>query len=431
MAIIPQTLVGWEEEITELGDLKRLQIVLETLPDERLMRKLEKERGNGRDDFPIRAMWNLLIAGIIFGHNSVASLLRELRRNIQLVHICGFGFRKLPQAHNMSRFIVLLLAHQAWIDEMFEELNQALYDMLKDYGKELAIDSKWLHSAANWQSKRKKADGRSETDAKKGVKKYSGIDKNGNAWEKIVTCFGFKVHLLVEATYELPVAYALTDAASSDITEGKKMVEELRVSRPEILSRCQHFMGDKGYDDTALIKSLKDEGVKAIIDKRVMWKAQEEKEVPGYENAYYDEAGNVYCYSKDKGTRRRMAPNGYEKSRDALRFKCPAQAYGVKCTQTKQCKCKNIRIPLATDQRIFTQVQRESCKWKRLYKLRTSVERVNSRLDGAYGFEERRTRGLARTKLHVGLSLLVMLAIAVWHAKQGQGVMLRSLVRVA
>jgi hypothetical protein len=431
MAIIPQTLVGWEEEINELGDLKRLQIVLETIPDEELMHKLEKKRGNGRDDFPVRAMWNLIIAGIVFGHNSIASLLRELRRNVQLVYVCGFGLRKLPQAHNMSRFIVLLLDHQDWIDEMFKEQSQALYDILKDFGKELAMDSKWLQSAAKRQSKKKKADGRSETDAAKGVKKYSGIKKDGSAWEKLATCFGFKVHLLVDATHELPVAYTVTDAAVSDITEGKKMVKELGGSRPEILERCRHFMGDRGYDDTTLIQMLKDKGVKAVIDKRALWKAQEEKEVPGYEEAYYDEAGNVYCYSRDKGTRRMMAPNGYEQDRDALRFKCPAQAYGIKCTQMEQCRCRNIRIPLATDQRIFTQVQRESYKWKRLYRMRTSVERVNSRLDGAYGFEERRTRGLARTKLHVGLALLVMLSIAVWRAKHSQGVMLRSLVRAA
>ena len=246
-----------------------------------------------------------------------------------------------------------------------------------------------------------------------------------------MSCFGFKIHLLVDAVYELPVAYTVTDAAASDITEGRKMLEEQIADRPEILEACDHLMGDKGYDDTALIEMLKDKGVKAVIDKRTLWKAQKEKEVPGYEDVYYDEAGNVYCYTKEKGTRRRMTPNGYEKDRDALRFKCPAQAYGVKCAESGECRCRNIRIPLATDQRIFTQVQRESYKWKRLYKMRTSVERVNSRLDGAYGFEERRTRGLARTKLHVGLALLVMLALAVWQAKNNRGEMVRSLLRVA
>ncbi|KIO63175.1 transposase [Caldibacillus thermoamylovorans] len=60
MAIIPQlSLFAWEE-IEELGDLERLRLVIEYMPDEQLMRVLEKERGKGRDDYPIRAMWNAL-----------------------------------------------------------------------------------------------------------------------------------------------------------------------------------------------------------------------------------------------------------------------------------------------------------------------------------------------------------------------------------
>ena len=56
MAIIPQrTLFSWEE-IEPLGDLERLQLVVETLPDEDLMRTLETARGRGRDAY--RAMWN-------------------------------------------------------------------------------------------------------------------------------------------------------------------------------------------------------------------------------------------------------------------------------------------------------------------------------------------------------------------------------------
>ena len=44
MAIIPQqTFFVWSE-IENLGDLERLNLVLEYMPDEELMRELEKER---------------------------------------------------------------------------------------------------------------------------------------------------------------------------------------------------------------------------------------------------------------------------------------------------------------------------------------------------------------------------------------------------
>jgi hypothetical protein len=55
MAIIPQISMFRWEEIESLGDLERLRLVLEYMPDEELMDKLERERKNGRDDYPVRA----------------------------------------------------------------------------------------------------------------------------------------------------------------------------------------------------------------------------------------------------------------------------------------------------------------------------------------------------------------------------------------
>ena len=432
MAIIPQKMLfGWEDDIDHLGDLARLKLVMDYLPDEALMCKLEKERGQGRDDFPVRAMWNLLLAGFVFGHEGDASLLRELGRNGQLKHFCGFGFGKIPKAYNLSRFRAMLLKHLDEVEGIFDELCGQLYGKLEGFGEELAIDSKWVESAANRQSQRKEPDGRSETEARKGVKTYSGVREDGSRWEKTVTCFGFKIHLLVDAVYELPVAFKVTDAAASDVAEGKKLLCVLKEERPEIINKAKYLMGDKGYDDTELIEWLKGEDVRAVIDKRSMWKAQAEKEVPGYEDAYYDEAGNVYCYTPDKGVRRMMTPNGYEKERDAARFKCPAQAYGRECPEQERCRCKNIRIPLSTDPRIFTQVQRESKRWKRYYNKRTAVERVNSRFDVTLGFEERLVRGKARMTLNTSLALAIMLAMASGRIANKQDDLMRSLVKAA
>jgi hypothetical protein len=40
-------------------------MVLRVIPDEALMRKLEAFRGKGRDDYPVRAVWNSLLAGVV------------------------------------------------------------------------------------------------------------------------------------------------------------------------------------------------------------------------------------------------------------------------------------------------------------------------------------------------------------------------------
>ncbi len=97
MAIIPQLrLFAWQD-LQALGDLERLPCVLEAMPDESLMRALETDCGRGRNEYPVRAMGNALLAGVVFQHPSVETLRRELARNGQLREICGFT-GKAPSA---------------------------------------------------------------------------------------------------------------------------------------------------------------------------------------------------------------------------------------------------------------------------------------------------------------------------------------------
>ena len=90
-----------------------------------------------------------------------------------------------------------------------------------------------------------------------------------------------------------------------------------------------------------------------------------------------------------------------------------------------------VRVPLSIDRRVFTPLARSSYRWKQTYKKRTAVERVNSRIDGALGFEHHFICGLKKMKLRMGLSLMVMLAMALGRIKQQQEDRIRSLVRAA
>ena len=152
MAIIPQQeLFSWEE-IDELGDLERLKLVLEHMPDERLMRQLEKERGQGRDDYPVRAVWNSILAGVVFGHDSIESLRRELKRNGQLRKLCGFsalkGVAAVPPEWVYTRFLKTLMEHMDLIEAMFESLVDGLRDVLPEFGRVLALDGKAIDTHA-------------------------------------------------------------------------------------------------------------------------------------------------------------------------------------------------------------------------------------------------------------------------------------------
>lgn len=84
----------------------------------------------------------------------------------------------------------------------------------------------------------------------------------------------------------------------------------------------------------------------------------------------------------------------FEEARQRLKKRCPARYADVSCTGQDQCPvAQGIRIPLDTDRRIFTPVDRTSYTWEREYAHRTAVERVNSRLDVSFGFELHTIRG--------------------------------------
>ena len=441
MAIIPQKqLFSWKE-IENLGDLQRLQLALKYLPDEPLMRLLESHRGKGRNDYPIRAVWNSILAGVVFQHNSIESLRRELLRNGQLRWLCGFDLAKadaaVPPAHVYTRFLKLLLRHIEQIEHIFDDLVEQARKELPGFGTNLAMDGKAINTHARPRKglRDMSSDGRRDTDADFGKKTYTGVREDGTTWQKVVTWFGYKLHLIVDADYELPVAFEVTKASSSEIPEGRKLVKKLKQKHAELVEQdCEALMGDRGLDDTDLIVSLWDDcGIKPVIDIRDMWKDGEEtKLADGQTNVVYDYQGNVYCYCPMTGERRQMAYGGFEKDRQALKYRCPALHYGFECKGCNRCPVNGaVRIKLSQDRRVFTPLARSSYRWKQMYKKRTSVERVNSRLDVSFCFEQHFIRGQKKMKLRMGLALVVMLAMALGRVKEKQKDKIRSLVQAA
>jgi IS5 family transposase len=434
MAIIPQPrLFGWED-LEGLGDLERLRLVLENMPDEALMRHLERERGWGRDDYPIRAMWNSILAGVVYQHPSIESLRRELSRNGQLRDMCGFKGDKVPPSWAYSRFLTNLFKHRELVDEIFENLVEQCYRLLPDFGRNLALDGKPLDSHA----RRKKAglapDGRRDLDADVGAKIYRGERADGTTWEKIKYWFGYKLHLIVDADYELPVAFKVTPASHSEVKQAHALINELRVNKPEILNRCETFTGDRGYDDSKLIITLWDDyGIRPVIDIRNLWQDDEPtRSLTGRDNIVYDYRGTVYCCCPQEFKLREMAYAGIEKKRGTLKYRCPAKHYGIECKGQQSCPVKSsIRVPLSEDRRIFTPLPRSSYRWKDLYKKRTAVERVNSRLDVSFGFEHHFIRGLRKMHFRCSLALCVMPAMALGRVKEKRPDLMRSLVRSA
>jgi hypothetical protein len=122
-----------------------------------------------------------------------------------------------------------------------------------------------------------------------------------------------------------------------------------------------------------------------------------------YEYIVYDYAGQVY-YVDDAGKKHKMLYRGYDASRNCLRY---------------EYRGKTHRISVGYDERVFLPIARDSKKFERLYKARTSVEMLNGRIDRDFMFEDHCLRGLAKTRLMVGLSFIVMNAMALGKIKEG------------
>ncbi len=188
-------------------------------------------------------------------------------------------------------------------------------------------------------------------------------------------------------------------------------------------------------------------------DTREMWR--EEKQAPDFDPAkpitrplnpdradtiVHTETGTVHCICPVSGEQRDLAFQGFESDRNALKYRCPAAAYGLECQGQDQCHQAGgvepgeygriVRIILANqDRRIFVPTPHSSPSWQRGYARRSALERNNNRIDHSFGFEQHFIRGLAKMQTRVGLALAVMMAMALGHVKAGRIEQMRSLVR--
>ena len=405
--IITQVTFADYGEIEILGDLERLKIALMGMCNEALMIRIEKRRGNGRNDYPVRVMWDLIIAMKVFGHRTVESFRRELKRNSQLRKQCGlcdFERKKhlVPPARVFSRFLALLAEEQVEMDSIFKQQVIELSEELPEFGENAAGDGKYLDSYAKRANKKANpaAGMRAERDAAWSCKEYHYTDQSGKEQVKKEWHYGFKAHIICDVKTELPIAYNVQPA---NIDEKKTMIGLVNELPYIMMDRMKYLMLDKGYDSTEMIGTVKSAGIIPIVDIRNCWKDGEATRQYKDTDIVYDYRGNVH-YVDESGTQRRMHYEGYDKQKNCLRYSYKGKTY---------------KIYVSYDERVFLPVARNSMKFARLYKGRTVVERLNGRLDRDYMFEDHCIRGLKKMRLMVSMTLITMNAMALGKIRCG------------
>ena len=426
MSTLPQlSLFSWEK-VDRSPEILRLGRLLDALPDGKLLSALEAARKGKRNDYPLRAVWRSVVAGVALGHATTASLIRELRRNAELREVCGFDLlardKVVPRDYVYSRFFALLEKHAALVEEMFQSLISSLGDILPDFGANLAADSKALV-----------ARGARPADANLGTKRYESVGRDGAVTEQIQHWFGWKLHLLVDADTELPLAFEVTGASIGDSPRLMPLVESYKENQPTLHARGKTLSADKAYDGVRNKALLYERhGIAPLIppcDTTAVraGDGMQPLDPNQSDTIFLGATGHVLCriapFELDK--EKIYAPMqflGYEKNRDTLKFRCPATAHGIECKNREACRCRPtvrdgrygrvVRVPRNRDPRTLMPIHYHSRNFAKAYKKRTSVERVFSRLDNVHGFENAIVKSRQRMQTRVAIALISMLATA-------------------
>jgi IS5 family transposase/transposase len=399
-------------------------MVLEALDAERLISALEREHWTGRKGYSIRGMWAGLIAGVLNQCESLAEVVRLLKRDKDTRMVCGFSKDKIPSEDALGRFLKKLVSHQELLEGCFAGMVERLRELLPGFGSKLAVDSTDIKAYSNGQRKSP-----SDPDARwgtKGAGHHGGPKANsepeGRAGAKkgkqrdLYYWFGYKLHLVVDALYELPMSFVLTPANESDTKQMKVLLEKAVPEEPE--AKPEAVIADKGYDSQDNCRSVFTQYRAAPI---IPIREREDAQLPdicnakgtptcscGLEMAFWGRDGNYLKY---------RCPQAVGKGLCTSRFPCTASPYGYV-----------LKLPIMQDPRRYAPVPRETKKWNRLYKLRSAVERVNSRVKGLLGLDRITLRGIAKVTVRSLLSLLVMLGAAVGMAQRHRLNELRVLV---
>jgi hypothetical protein len=441
---IQKPLFAWDclEDQPTLATIKRL---LESIPDQQLLEGLRRYRGRGRDDYPVAVLWGVVVLTVVLRHRDFEACLGELRRNPSLRKLIGIeSEERIPNGWNISRFLDVLGQPPEPLQDVFNQMVQPLGQAVPDLGQHTAGDATALSArrrrrdarqAAKNPPKASRDGGKGSKDKKQGEEKIerdkhglpqpSGgrkeyTDEEGRVTH-VVEWFGYKLHLLVDVKHEVSLAYRISSTKTGDNEMLPELVDQAQKNLGK--RRIKTLAYDKAADDGKVHQKLKQAHIKPVIQNRSLWdKAEKERMLPEHDrnsNIVYDEAGTLYCYDRksDPIVRHRMAYIGHEPSRGTLKYRCPAMHEGWSCPMSSVCNAGKkygltVRVKQEIDLRRFPPIPRATKQFERLYKGRTSVERVNARFKIFWGADDGNVTGATRFHALVGTVMIVHAAFA-------------------
>lgn len=378
-----------------------LKATINNLLDNQLRHDLQRMKHHIGAGYLMEPLWKAYMVSFILNMDCTNSLIRRLEESPNLIELCGFDMDKpLPSRWAFDRFIISLAEHPEPIERLLDRAVDQLHQQLPDFGVTAAVDSTTVRSHSNPDKK-----ARSDLEADFIVKEGS-IRK---VWK-----WGYKLHLLVDTVWELPIAYEVTLARESDVTHLIPLLN--KAGQKFNWFKPWHVVADKGYDAGYNYKAIHDIGAIPIIKM---------KERPQRQDAGYslDDAGIPHCQSSLP-----LLLLGHDRKK-GMKYVCPHRAGKVKCSLLHKCTLKVVWIRPFWEYRKFCSIPRESAEWAEIYSRRTAIERVNSKLKEHRRLDSHCHRGLLKVRLHCLMSVLSLVVTALAEANANHTDRVRACTR--
>jgi transposase len=383
-----------------------LDEVFNCIPYKKLIKAMLDERIRafsplGRPGYDQEVMLRAYLAGYVLGVENTNDLIRRLQENPILAIVCGFDITKpLPHRTTFNRFFGKLIKYQCLVDECVSEVTTRLREVIPDFGKVVAIDATAIRSHAN-------ANKKPSSDSEAGFA-YKGGKKDAYHWE-----FGYYLHVVADATSELPIAKQLSLSSQHEKEIALPLLRKARDGFPWF--NPETVLADAGYDAYHVYEDIVNElDAEPIIDSA-------KKKAPLLSGS----------------TQKPVCPGGLPLIRIGyhtklgLRYECPARARkSIECPLPNMCPLKVAYIHPGHDYRRFGyHIPRTSLQWRELYNKRVAVERIFSRLKDKRRLNSHCFRGFGKINLHSTLSVLVMQSMALARVQSGHPNEIRACAR--
>ena len=253
----PLTITNFDTEQAKSQDdipiVRKLESVFNVIPEEELLKAL-KVYYAGRRGYTYKVLWRTYVAMSVLNLPSFAALIRALENNPLLAEACGItNPKKIPSKFAYSRFINKLEERYnvVQVKNIMRMLTRKCYETFPKFGKSIVIDATDLKAWSNGSKKRK-----SDKDAGWVIKG----DTNGK--RKFV--WGYKMHLMADTTYEIPITANITRGNINDIRQATPLLSQARLINGRF--HPDYVICDAGYCSQHLRKVIKRQwGAEPII----------------------------------------------------------------------------------------------------------------------------------------------------------------------